>query len=146
MKKKGFIATIIGLIIIQFFPISKESQSIDSSLDFIITQPDLSETEVTLLKTSCMDCHSYETSFPGYTRWQPIGWWTRGHVRGGRKKLNFSEWNNYSNEDKVFIARKCIEVLEEGRMPLKSYTWMHEGSALTQQSQEQLKTLFQRYK
>ncbi len=89
-----------------------------------------------------MNCHSNVTTYPSYTRIQPVGWWTKGHVKAGRKKLNFSEWNSYDPNQKAHHLRECMEVLNEGRMPLKSYTWLHPESKLNKEQTDKLLELF----
>lgn len=145
MKSKVFIALILILILIQFLPIDKTNPTINPSLDLIQTG-DLSASEVSLLKAACMDCHSHETIFPAYTRFQPVGWFLRSHIRGGRQKVNFSEWGNYSTDKKNHKLEECKEVIEEKRMPMKSYTWLHPKAKLSAEQKTQLISLFDRLK
>ena len=142
MKTKVLIATVLIFLVIQFFPISKENPSIKAGND-LTEQVTVDQTTKNLLKAACYDCHSHETTFPSYTRLQPVGWWLRSHVRGGRMKVNFSEWASYSSKEKIAKAQECKEVLEENRMPLSSYTWLHPEAKLDQASKQQLMTFFE---
>ena len=44
---------------------------------------------------ACMDCHSYETRWPVYSRIAPVSWWLIDNVNDGRDTLNLSEWTQY---------------------------------------------------
>jgi len=128
MKTKVILGLILVLILIQFFQIDKTNPPIDSTKDF--------EKMETL--------HSHETTFPSYTKVQPLGWFVRSHVRGGRINLNFSEWGNYTSKQKSHKLQECVEVIEQGRMPMKSYTWMHPNAKLSDKQQSELIELFRR--
>ncbi len=143
MKSKILLGALLVLIVIQLFPIDKTNPQSDLNASFeAIEQVD--SDNLTLLKNACYNCHSHDTSYPSYTRFQPIGWWTKGHVKGGRLKLNFSLWSTFDQKKKNHYLEECIEVLEEGRMPLKSYTWMHKESKLDANQNQDLIALFKR--
>ena len=143
MKSKILLATLLVLIVIQLFPIDKTNPKTNLAGTFETIEQVDSET-LTLLKNACYNCHSHNTSYPGYTRFQPIGWWTKGHVKGGRQKLNFSLWSTFDQKKKNHYLEECVEVMEEGRMPLKSYTWMHKESKLDAAQKQNLVALFKR--
>ena len=58
-----------------------------------------------LLKTSCYDCHSYQTTLPWYGNVAPVSWEVRSHIKEGRTWLNFQEWENYDEEKKQKIYK-----------------------------------------
>ena len=91
-----------------------------------------------MLRSACYDCHSNSTIYPWYTKVQPLGWWIKGHVRNGRKKLNFSEWTTLDEERKSHKLSECVEEIEERHMPLKSYTWLHPLAKMDDQDRERL--------
>jgi len=130
IKKYWPFALIAFLVIIQFFPIDKTPPPSDANLDFLKLENPPAEVAA-LLKGACYDCHSNETTFPGYTRFQPLGWWIRSHVRGGRMNFNFSEWGSYDVERQRHVLQEMADVTGNKRMPLKSYGWMHEAGKLS---------------
>lgn len=137
MKKKLLLLALIGLIILQFIPMDKTNPPITAANDFIqVTQtpPAIAQ----LLKAACYDCHSNESVFPDYTKIQPVGYWIRGHIRGARKQLNFSEWGTYPAKKRAHKLEESIEEITEKSMPLKSYTWMHETAKLSDVQRDQL--------
>ena len=128
--------TLGTLIIIQFFRIDKTTKPLNPDTDFItVTQ---TNTEIsTILKTSCYDCHSSQPTYPWYTNIAPVSWWIKHHINEGSKHLNFSDWQTYSLKRKDHKLEECVEMIEEGEMPMDSYTWMH-GEAKLSNTQKQL--------
>lgn len=129
-KRKILLAFLAVLVLIQFFPINKTNPPADPKLDFI-TQMAPPEEVAELFKSACYDCHSNHTEYPWYANIQPVGWWLRGHIKGARKELNFSEWGTYSEKRKARKFEEIVEEVEEHEMPLKSYTWAHPDARLT---------------
>jgi len=130
MKKKILIGIVAVLIIMQFFRIDKTVPAHDASTDFItMSQGDAETTK--LLKVACYDCHSYDTKYPWYMNVAPLSFFLKGHVKGGRQKLNFAEWASYDEGKRKHKLEECIEEMEEAHMPLKSYTWLHPEAKLS---------------
>lgn len=84
-----------------------------------------------LLKRACYDCHSNNTNYPWYAEVQPAGWWLASHVNDGKRHLNFSEFAAYTPKRAKTKAGEIVDEVEEKKMPLKSYTWMHPEARLT---------------
>jgi len=142
MKKKIGVSLIILLIVMQFFPINTENPTSDSKADFLTISGIEGKSEATLIKDACYDCHSNQTIYPAYTRIQPLGFYLRSHIRGGRQKLNFSTWTDYPTKKQIHKLEECVEVLEDRRMPLKSYTWLHPKSKLSEVDRQSLIAFF----
>ncbi len=90
------------------------------------------------LETSCYDCHSNNTVYPWYTRIQPLGLWMKNHVDEGKEELNFSEFNTYTAKRKLKKLREIAEQVEEGEMPLYSYTIIHKNAVLNEAQKAEL--------
>ncbi len=130
MKKKILYGLIAIVIIIQFFRIDKTNPNIKIENDFIeISSPPEEITAV--LKSSCYDCHSNETKYPWYTNIAPVSWWVKHHINEGREELNFSNWGRFKDKRKDHKLKEAIEVIEEGEMPMDSYTWIHDEAKLS---------------
>jgi hypothetical protein len=82
---------------------------------------------------ACFDCHSHETVWPWYSYVAPLSWRVVDHVREGREALNFSTWNNPSEE-----ADEAAEVVQEGEMPLRDYLQAHPEARLSPTERQQL--------
>jgi len=130
MKKKILIGLIAFLILIQFIRVDKTNPPVEIQNDFI-TLTNAPEEIVSLLKTACYDCHSNETTYPWYFNVAPISWWAKDHVNDGRKHLNYSIWGTYKKERQDHKLEEMYSEVEEGEMPLSSYTIMHGGAKLT---------------
>lgn len=142
MKRKTLIGLLIGFIVIQFIPVDFTNPPVNEQLDIItITQP--SKEVSTLLKNACYDCHSNETVLPWYSKIAPVNFWLKGHINEGREHVNFSEWGNYLPKQAKLKAKESAEKVEEGEMPLKSYTWMHAEAKLNSAQKDSLVNFFQ---
>lgn len=92
-----------------------------------------------ILHKACYDCHSNNTTYPWYSNIQPVGMWLAHHVEEGKDELNFSEFGNYKPRRKLKKMKEIVEEVEEGEMPLESYTLIH-GEAKLTASEKQLLT------
>lgn len=84
-----------------------------------------------ILKRSCYDCHSNTTRYPWYTEVQPFGWWLAGHIYEGKKELNFNEFGNYSRRRQRSKLNAVANSIEDGTMPISSYTLIHRNAKLS---------------
>lgn len=85
---------------------------------------------------SCNDCHSYRTTWPRYSNVAPVSWIIVDDVNEGRRHVNFSDWGSYSAERQQRKLGDICDEVKDGGMPLRQYTWMHNGSKLTQQQRD----------
>lgn len=133
--------TLIGLGILgmsQFLSPKKNNgnlQSVNSFLDD--TRPP--EPVKAILQESCYDCHSSYTRYPKYANITPVNFWMAQHIEEGKEHLDFSMWNSYSEKQKEHKLEELIEEVEEGEMPLKSYTWTHSEAKLSPTQIEAIK-------
>jgi len=141
MKKKILLGFLITIIVAQFFRPDTTNPESDPELDFVtIVQP--SEEIASVLKTSCYDCHSNQTEYPWYMQISPVSWWIKDHIDEGREELNFSDWGAYSAKRQKHKLDECIELIEEGEMPLDSYTWTHGDASLDENTKQLLNEWF----
>ncbi|MBL6448720.1 heme-binding domain-containing protein [Fulvivirga sp. 29W222] len=128
---KYFLLTLLAaLIIIQFFRIDKSVPEYNKTQDFI-SQETPPETVKHILKKACYDCHSNETVYPWYSEIAPVSWWLASHIEEGREHLNYSTWGEQPVKRKKHKLGEMIEEVEEGEMPLTSYTLAHSEASLT---------------
>ncbi len=135
-KKKKFLYVVLAiLILIQFIRPERNLGKAETENTIFVNA------EVgTILQTSCFDCHSNYTNYPWYTNIQPIGWWLNHHVDEGKEELNFSEFESYSLKRKLHKLEEIKEMVEEGEMPLSSYTLIHGDTKLSPEQKEILYT------
>lgn len=138
MKKKNILLTIlILLILIQFIRVDQTNpeSKVESNYFIVASVP----THVqSIMEESCFDCHSNQTIYPWYSKVAPASWFLNQHIKEGRKKINFSEWDVYSTEDQVKIMEECIEEIKENKMPLKSYVLIHSKAKLSNEEKDAL--------
>jgi mono/diheme cytochrome c family protein len=86
-----------------------------------------------LVVDACYDCHSNRTSWPWYSNIAPVSWLVQRDVDGGRKKLNFTEWDRPQSE-----AGEIIEKVREGEMPPLQYRLLHPKARLSSAERQAL--------
>ena len=121
---------LIVLVGIQLIPTSTNQQDVKPYSDIrnVYTIP---ENILTILETSCYDCHSNNTSYPFYSRIQPMRMLMDKHVRDGKEVLNFSEFGDYSDRGKRNKLFSILNQIREDKMPLSSYTLMHNDAKIS---------------
>jgi len=92
-----------------------------------------------MLKTSCYDCHSYQTKMPWYGNISPISLEVKSHIKNGREAVNFQEWGNYDEAKKQKIYQGIAKTIHF-RMPMPMYLTIHKDARLTQQERNTIKT------
>ena len=139
--KKTLLFLISALVIIQFFRIDKTNPPIDKKTDFLVTKS-TPENVATLIKNACYDCHSNETTYPWYTNVQPFAWFVKSHIDEGREELNFSTFGTYDVVKQARKLKKAAREVQEGEMPLSSYTIIHQNAKLTKEQVQTLEAYF----
>jgi hypothetical protein len=144
--KKGLIGKILkwaAIVVavlfaaLQFIRPARTNPPVDESRT-ISANAHLTPEVAAILNRSCNDCHSNQTRWPWYSNIAPVSWFVVGHVNEGRREMNFSDWAEYSHEDRQRYFKKMCREVERGDMPLKSYLRLHHDAQL---SAEDVKTL-----
>jgi hypothetical protein len=131
LTKKILVLLLILIVVMQFVqPLKNRSEGLsENDISKVYPIPeDLHQT----LKHKCYDCHSNNTRYPWYIHIQPIGWILAAHVHDGKEELNFSEFKTYPPDRAAHKLEEMGEVTEDGSMPLKGYTLLHENTQLTE--------------
>lgn len=137
MKRKILIGIGVVIIGLQFFRGEEPEVKMDNPNDMLVAQQVSGEISG-IMKSACYDCHSNETSYPWYTYITPLSWWIFDHIEEGREELNFSEWTVMEKRRKIRKLKEIGEEVEEGEMPLKSYTLIHGESRLSDEQKQVL--------
>ena len=123
---------VVALITVQFVGPERTNPRSDPHASFASAVQPRPEVAATLQR-ACHDCHSNDTVWPWYSRLAPVSWFVVHDVNEGRARLNFSEWTRPGAEgDKPSMSEVCEEV-QAGKMPLRSYLWLHPQARLTSQ-------------
>lgn len=132
LYKKIFLALVIVFIAIQFIrPARNENgQVLPTDITKVINVPD---NVLSIFQKACYDCHSDNTRYPWYMNMQPMGWVMAYHVKNGKGNLNFSEFGSYSKRKQANKLRAIGKSIQEGSMPISSYTMMHADAKLSKE-------------
>lgn len=129
MKKIFWLALLGALVAIQLIRPGMTNPPVDQAQD--IRQAMQTPADVqSILEAACYDCHSNETRYPWYSQVAPVSWWVADHIDEGREALNFSTFGALPAEDRAEALEESAEKVQEGEMPLDSYTWMHPEAKL----------------
>jgi hypothetical protein len=129
--KKISLAVLTIFVVMQFFRINKNNPAVVNENDFLALTSAPEDVQ-NIIKTSCYDCHSNTSTYPWYTNVAPVSWWIKHHINEGREHLNFSEWGSYTAKKADHKLEECVEMVEEGEMPMSSYTLIHAESKLSE--------------
>jgi hypothetical protein len=128
---KYFLLTLLILfVLVQFYPRPPKNVDLSASPNDISVTNKTTLGVQNILKKSCYDCHSNNTTYPWYASIQPVAWWLGNHITEGKKHLNFSEFGTYSLSQKYKKLEETIHEVENGDMPLTSYTLIHTDAKL----------------
>jgi hypothetical protein len=137
MIRKILLVLLIGLIVIQFIhpPLNKSE---GAQANYIGNKYAVPADVKLILDKACNDCHSNNTRYPWYAKVQPVHWWLDNHIKDGKKALNFDEYAHRSLRYQYHKMEEVEEMLEENKMPLKSYLWVHRDAKLPPAEKEKL--------
>jgi len=142
MKKvlKIVLLTLMVLfILLQFYPRADKNASRESNFHISTVHSVPAQVEE-IFKKSCYDCHSNYTDYPWYSSIQPLSWWLSDHIIEGKKELNFSEFARYNLARQYRKLEEINGEVKENKMPLESYTVIHQSAKLTTSEKSVLAT------
>ena len=111
---------VLGFVVAQFLPLGRiDNPSVTQDAPW--PSPEARQLAV----RACYGCHSNEVQLEWFDRIAPVSWLVEDHVAEGRAELNFSEWDREQESDDL------AESVQEGEMPLSSYTFAHPAARLS---------------
>lgn len=126
-----------AFVIIQFVRPARTNPPVDPAKT-IEANLQVSPQVAAIFDRSCNDCHSNKTVWPWYTNVAPVSWFLVSHVNEGRGLMNLSEWGGYDKDKQSHRLRDMCEQVQDGNMPLSTYTPLHPKAKL---SAEDVKTI-----
>ncbi|MEP7355180.1 MAG: heme-binding domain-containing protein [Acidobacteriota bacterium] len=106
----------------QFVPFGRSHENPPTTKEVVWDSPETAD----LMQRACYDCHSNRTVWPWYSNVAPISWLVQRDVNGGRRHLNFSEWEKPSQH-----AKDVANQVNSGEMPPWFYLPMHPNAKLS---------------
>lgn len=137
--KRLLILLLIAFIAIQFVRPAKNLSNVTQPND-ISTKYAIPVDVQATLKASCYDCHSNNTKYPWYNNIQPAAWFLADHVKEGKREINFNEFASYSIGKQYRKLEELNAEVQDGEMPLESYTLIHADAKLTELQKAGIKT------
>ena len=128
VKRILLILLIIFIVMQAFRPAKNNSNDTTKDISKSYVVP---ENVKVILTKACYDCHSNHTRYPWYAEVQPVSWWLAGHIKDGKREINFNEFDGYRIGRQYKKLADCIKQVKEGDMPLPSYTIIHKDAILT---------------
>jgi hypothetical protein len=122
--RKGLLGLVAVAAAIQLVPVDRTSAPVTAEIQAPANVR-------AVLKRSCYDCHSNETTWPWYSRVAPVSWLVARDVREGRKELNFSEFAGYAARRQAHKLKEVREQVADGEMPPWFYVAVHSDAALS---------------
>jgi hypothetical protein len=119
----------VALLVAQLIPIDRSNPPVQT---LVPVSADLEG----VLRRSCFDCHSNESVWPWYSRVAPVSWLLKHDVGEGREHVNYSEWNQYSAEQRAKMIHESWEEVESDEMPPWIYLLMHRDARLSDADKE----------
>ena len=113
---------LIAFVLIQFIPFGHDHTNPRATREPGWDSPATRE----LFRRACFDCHSNETVWLWYSHVAPVSWLVQRDVNGGRRHLNFSEWDHPQRHAKDIAVQ-----VNRGDMPPWFYLPMHSAARLT---------------
>jgi hypothetical protein len=120
------------LVLLQFVPVDRSNPPVTAAMS--VGDGEVAE----ILQAACNDCHTHETTWPWYSTVAPVSMFVADHVAEGREHFNLSTWNEQDARRRDHKLEEMIEMVEEGEMPLRSYTLLHSEGRLTEEQREVL--------
>jgi len=123
---KTFLMIVLAIFVgLQFIPAKITNPTTPKNLE--IKAP---KEVMAIFKRSCYDCHSNEVQIPWYASIAPMSFGIKDHIDLGRLYLNFSTWENYTQEEKDKKLKGIFRTVYAA-MPLQSYITFHKEAKLT---------------
>jgi Haem-binding domain len=133
--KRALIVLLIVFIAIQFIRPARNASDRPMP-DHISKLYAVPEEVGNILKTSCYDCHSYNTYYPWYAEIQPVRWWLDEHIIDGKGDLNFDEFGTYTARKQYRKMEEIADLVKQDVMPIPSYLWTHKEARLSDQQKQ----------
>lgn len=134
-SKLVFMVLLAVLLLIQLVRPQKNTSASPAGKAFVDTFKVGKQVDA-ILAVSCYDCHSNNTNYPWYSEIQPMAWLMDKHVKEGKEKLNFDELPSYGPRKLNSKFTQITKQVEQGKMPLNSYLWMHGGARLSMEDKK----------
>jgi hypothetical protein len=116
-------------VLIQFIPFGHDHTNPPVTKEPAWDSPGTRE----LVRRACFDCHSNQTVWLWYSHVAPVSWLVQRDVNGGRRHLNFSQWDQPQRH-----AKDVASEVQQGDMPPWFYLPLHPAAKLSEAEKQAL--------
>ena len=109
-------------VLIQFIPFGHDHSNPPTTKEPAWDSPQTRD----LISRACFDCHSNQTGWRWYSYVAPSSWLVANDVEGGRRHLNFNEWDKPQKH-----AEDVTQMIKTGDMPPWFYLPLHPSAKLS---------------
>jgi hypothetical protein len=120
---------LLALVLIQFVPFGHDHSNPPSTKEPAWDSPQTRD----LMRRACFDCHSNQTGWRWYSYVAPSSWLVANDVEGGRRHLNFNEWDKPQKH-----AEDVARMIKTGEMPPWFYLPLHPSAKLNEVEKQAL--------
>jgi hypothetical protein len=75
---------------------------------------------------------------PFYGRIAPMSWLMARDVRQARLRMNLSQWQEYSTDDRITLLSEIGSAVKNHEMPVQRYVLLHKEARLSDQERGQI--------
>ena len=93
---------------------------------------------MSMLVRSCQTCHSQRTVWPWYSYVAPVSWLIERDVSKARAYMNFSRWEEYTNEEREVYLGAIAAAIRNKQMPPSRFALLHPESRLSTAESERI--------
>jgi hypothetical protein len=126
----------VGLLSFFIHPFGAAKQTVSNRPLFAGAEIDL-ETAASFAR-SCQDCHSEHTVWPWYSYVPVASWLFERDVRRGRRYMNLSRWNEYTQDERQAYLAVIAAAVRNGQMPPRGFVLLHREARLSTAEQHQI--------
>jgi len=91
-----------------------------------------------LIQRACQNCHSQNTKWPWYSHVAPVSWLLAHDVQQARSHMNFSQWQDYSTDDRLRLLSAVGSAVRNRAMPPQRYLLLHPEARLGDEERQQI--------
>lgn len=125
------------LVLIQFVRPARTNPPVDPART-IEANTQVTPEIAAILRTSCYDCHSFESRWPWYSQVAPASWLLVWDVNEAREKFSFSDWAKFDRKKASHVLEEMSEEVSKGDMPPAIYLTMHADARLSDVNKSKL--------
>ena len=104
----------------------------------ILQEAQIDPETLALVQRACQNCHSQNTEWPWYSHVAPVSWLLARDVQQARLRMNLSQWQHYSTDDRLRLLSAVGSAARNRAMPPERYLLLHPEARLGDGERQQI--------